>query len=655
MNSARAQTPALQVGINVGDQYTGRGIAIAIAFVLTLSTLWALTHRYDGFARDGELYALQALARVQPSLSADLYLKNTSQDQYTIFSPIYAVFIKTLGLQRAELALFSLCAVWFLTAAWNLARKLSTSDEAWLSIVFLIVTVGYYGADHIFSYAENYLTARSLGEALTVTALASHYSGRRILALFIEALALFVHPLMALPGALLLICLWLPSRLALVGAAAGVLATLGFAATAAGVGFSSQIATVMDAEWLEVVRERSQFLFLKYWTWADWEIVARPVVCLTLTAMVTSDPRTRKLSLCTILVGTCGMAVAAIACTVGPIAILLQGQAWRWMWVTTFVSVLLLAPTLRRVWRDERCGPLCATLLGLGWTCPILDGFACVGGALSLWLLRPYISIAASRYLKWAAGAVGAVILIWMLANSWTFAFAPIPETGRESILIGRLREVFGLGVSGLLVGWLILRGTRKLSSPWSISIVCVFFLAAASWIFPGSVKQLETVGTPEERRNFAEWRAAIPPASTVLLIPPRKSASFAWFTLERTSYLTVDQSAGVVFSRATSLEVRRRSEVLLPLMYPDWKILSSIMRERSRRSKSDSRETSISAEPKTLTAEALVGVCGDPGLDFVIAKENVGFDPLRHTYPGSFKDWNLYDCRRVRARVPAA
>ena len=654
MTPPPAQRLTDQAGMREGDGHMARRIALAIAFALTLLTLWALTHRYQGFSRDGELYAVQALARVEPSLGADLYLKYTSQDRYTIFSPIYAACIKALGLQKGELALFSLCAVWFLAAAWKLARKLSTTDEAWLSVALLIVTVGHYGAYGIFSYTENYLTARSLGEALTVTALAIHFSGRRPLALLIGVLALFVHPLMALPGVLLLICLWLPSRLAPVCAATGVFATLAFALTATVVPLSAQIAAVMDAEWLEVVRERSQFLFFKYWTTTDWEIAARPFVCLTLTAMVTSDPRTRKLCLCAMLVGACGMAVGGIACTVGPVALLLQGQAWRWMWVTAFVSVLLLAPTLGRVWRDDRCGPLCATFLLLGWTYPVLDGLVSVSAALGLWLLRPYISVTAGKYLKWAAGAIGALVLLWILANCWTFASAPIPESGRESIVIGRLREVFGLGVPGVLLTGLIWRGIRKSRSPWAISLVCTLLLAAAAWILPGSVKQLQTVGTAAEIHDFADWRAAIPPSSTVLLLPTRKSASFAWFTLERPSYISGGQSAGVVFSRATSLEVRRRSEVLLPLVYPDWKILATILEERSRRSRGDSGPSSI-PEPKPLTAKALVGVCGDPELDFVIAKEDVGFDPLRHTHPGGFKNWNLYDCRRVRSEVPAA
>jgi hypothetical protein len=139
-----------------------------------------------------------------------------------------------------------------------------------------------------------------------------------------------------------------------------------------------------------------------------------------------------------------------------------------------------------------------------------------------------------------------------------------------------------------------------------------------------------------------------------VLLIPTRKSASFTWFTLERPNYLSVDQSAGVVFSRATSLEVRRRSEVLLPLGELDWKILTSITQKKSTESKAASTAASTSTVTP-LSIKILVSVCSDPELGFVIAKENVGFDPLQHTHSGSFKNWNLYDCRRVRSAVPAA
>src|ERR1700722_20893205 len=77
--------------------------------------------------------------------------------------------------------------------------------------------------------------------------------------------------------------------------------------------------------------------------------------------------------------------------------------------------------------------------------------------------------------------------------------------------------------------------------------------------------------------REFANRLGAIPPTSTVLAAPSQDVGAFVWFTLKRPNYLALDQSAGVVFSRATALEVQRRSQILLPLTDPDWKILTSL------------------------------------------------------------------------------
>jgi hypothetical protein len=647
----KSPVPALADGIvnpvQTEDSDLGRNIALGIASTLMLLTLWALTHHYQGIVKDGELYAFQALSRLQPSLKSDLYLRNTSQDNYTVFSPLYAVCIGILGLRTAALVLFSVCSVWFFTVAWFFVRRLSTAEAAWISVALLIVTPSVYGAYQVFSYSENYLSARSLAEALTLTALAVHFGGWRRMALLIAALSLFVHPLMSLPGILVLLCLWLPETRALTFAAAGLIATLTFALVAAHVPIRIGLATVMDPTWTDVVRERAQFLFLEYWMPADWEIAARPFVSLTLTALVFPEPRVRKLCLAAMLVGVCGIIVAAIAGAVGPIAILLQGQAWRWLWIPGCLSVLLLGPAALRIWRDDRCGVPCATLLIVGWTYSGVDGLACVTGALALWLVRNHVSLVTARHLRWASISIVTILVIWLMANLRTYISAPIPESGRESIWVGRIREFFALGISGLLLMWFSLTWVRRVRSFWVISLICGFFLAASSWILPGSMKQLDTVGSIAEIDEYADWRGAIPASSNVLLIPTRQSASFIWFSLGRPSYLTVAQSAGVVFSRDTALEVRRRSEVLLPLRDPDWKILTAILRARARTNGASHGKPGSDSRP--LTASILVGLCGDPQLDFVIAKDWVGYAPLKHLHPGALMNWYLYDCRRVR------
>jgi hypothetical protein len=620
---------------------------VAITLTLLLVALWAVTHCYSGFDRDGALYAVQAVAKIQPPLQADLYLQNTTQDHYTIFSPIYAFFIRIFGLQTGELILFALCQVWFYAAAGRAAREFSSRNAAWLCVALLIITVGHYGAYRVVNYAENYLSARSLAEALVATAIACHFRRWRWQALGIAVIAMFIHPLMALPGLLLLICLRLPVRLAVIAAVGGVMATLVSAFMAVHLPTVSHVLTVMDPAWLEVVRERSQFLFIQYWTPADWKLAARPLVCLTLSAVVLPTERARKLCIAAMLVGVSGLAVTLIAGSIGPVAVLLQGQAWRWMWITGFISVLLVVPTVFHMWRDDRCGPLCALFLVFAWTYPEIDSLVSAGLALMLWLARKHLSERAGYYLKWTAGAVGAIITVWILAHALTYFRGPIPGSGRESLIVGRIREVFGLGISAALFAGLVWFWVNKNRSRNAALVVSLTLLAASVVILPGSVRQLDAAGSRAEVEEFGDWRRAIPPDSSVLILPARNSPAFVWFTLGRASYLTVDQSAGAVFSPITAQEVRRRSAVLLPVSEPDWQLLTHNTEAEAGRRKDG-------APKRPLTAESLSSICRDPQLGFVIAKESVGFDPLRHTHAGGFRNWNLYDCRHVRSAVPS-
>ncbi len=628
--------------------------AASLALTLMLVTLWSLTHRYRALDGDAELYAVQALARIRRGLANDLFLQNLSQDRYTIFSPLYAWCIGLFGLRSAAMLLTVVFKVWFFAAAWWLARELSNSHTAFLATALLIVTGGAYGAFNVFHYSEDWVTARSMAEALVITALALHFHGWKYIGLLASIAALFVHPLMALPVFLLLVCLWLPLRYGALGAAAGVLVSLGIAATALAPPSIGHLFTVIDADWLEVVRERSQFLFLQLWTVDDWKLNARPFLSLTASAAAISDPRIRKLCLAAMLVAAAGLAVALIAGGIGPIAILLQGQAWRWVWIASFFSVLLLAPTAVSMWRDAKCGPLCAMLMIAAWTFPSVDGDTCVALALLLWSVRNRINGQMTRYTQMAAIVLGAVVIMWIAANFWTTVRSPLPESGRESVAAQLTKKIMGLeGLSVVLV-WSLATWIRSRRSLVPLGAVSLAFLGVTVWLLPGTFTDMNRDGEMQQIEEFSSWRSAIPASANVFVVPAHNSADFAWFTLERPSYLTVDQSSGVVFSRATSLEVRRRSDVLLPLVDPDWRLLSGMKAYHgSGAGKSGSGAASRFLRP--LTRDRLMSICRDPQLNFVVAKENVGFGALGHGHAGNWRDWYLYDCRRVVAETPAA
>src|ERR1700679_1933062 len=94
---------------------------VALTLAMTLIVLWLLIHGYQGFAGDAQIYAFQALARIHTALSSDLYLQYSSQDRFTIFSPLYALFIGWIGLDSAaRLLRFFFTAVFFI-GAWSSA------------------------------------------------------------------------------------------------------------------------------------------------------------------------------------------------------------------------------------------------------------------------------------------------------------------------------------------------------------------------------------------------------------------------------------------------------------------------------------------------------------------------------------------------------
>jgi hypothetical protein len=612
-----------------------------------LVALWSLTHRYLGFDGDAKLYAIQALARIHPALNHDVYLQNVSQDQYTIFSPLYAWCIELFGLQAAELTLTIAFKVWFLAAAWSLARALSTSNIAFLAVVALIIMPAGYGAFHVFQYSEDWLTARSLAEAMVITSLALHFRDFRVAGLLVAVAAMAVHPLMALPGLLFLLCLWVPIRISTLGAAAGILAVVVIALAALLLTPEVPVLTIMDKDWLEVARDRSQFLFLSLWSIDDWKLNARPLMTLTLALLALNDPRIRKLSMAAIQVGLTGLAVALIADLIGPVAILIQGQAWRWVWVAGFTATLLLAPATLKIWRDERCGPLCAILLVCGWTFSAADGTYCIGVALMIWILRKRLTDRLVSYLRWAATALGIVVIGWSIFNCWNIAFSGRVVLGREPVALAVAKNILALDVLPVLLVGSIAYLIAKSKSAVALAIVSAAFLLLSGVVLPGAYKDAGRLSVATATDEFADWRRAIPPGANVLVVPSPNSAAFAWFTLGRPSYLSLDQSSGVIFSRQTEVEIRRRAAAVLPVWDTNWQVRSRMLAPQDAATKS--------TPFRPLTKDSLMRLCQDPQLGFVVAKENVGFNPVQHTQPGNWKDWNLYDCRRVNsANSPA-
>jgi hypothetical protein len=604
----------------------------SLTCLLAVTALWCLMRGYQGLDGDAQLYAFQALAKIDRALQADLFLQNSSQDRFTVFTPIYAVLIRLLGVQTASMTLTVLFTLWFYAAAWRLASALGDRYLAWAAIGVLIMTPGDYGASGVFQISERFLTARLPCEALIVTALACHFGRRKFLAVLIASAALFVHPLMGLPGLIVLLIDSVPAKSIVAGASAGIVSCFLVSAAVSKISLLAHAFPLMDPDWLYVVRERSQFLFLELWKARDWDTNMRPLLLLLFIAVARRNVDSRKICFTSLCVGLTGLCVAFIPSVAGPVALLVQGQAWRWIWIGCLLSALLLPGALVDVWNDKRCGILCVVLVLAAWILQNPCGTACVGIGLVLWLSRSRIGESARPYLISAAILVVLAVSAWAVIEAVNWRLSGVVLAG--SALLASIRGLLlvrmtALGVAGLL--WRRLHEGNNVE--WIRVAAPVMCGVGAAALLPWSLVPKSTVGSEAVRAAFSDWSAVIPPSSTVMVISPRDVGEFAWFVLRRPNYLALDQSAGAIFSKVTALEIERRSKVLLPLMEPTWKILSGMRHSQ--------------AHP--LTPAILQQICQDPGLGFVVAPPTPAFPPPYPPHPAPWQGWQLHDCATVR------
>jgi hypothetical protein len=361
--------------------------------------------------------------------------------------------------------------------------------------------------------------------------------------------------------------------------------------------------------------------------------------------MAFQDTRIRALCMTAGLVGATGLAVAFMAGTTGHLAVLIQAQAWRWMWITCFLSVLLVAPTAAAIYRDRRCGPASAMLLISGWLLAPVNGITCMALALFIWSMRERIETRTALHLRWVAGAVGIAMVAGVVLTSWNIAFAPDTGSRGEALAVAPIRDLFGLPIPAFVATLLAVYWIAVTRSAVVLTLIIVCLGMCSAIAIPGALKDVLRDTALTEVSAFADWRLVIPPVSNVFVAPAHYSAAFAWFTLQRPSYISVDQSAGVVFSRATAMEIDRRSRVLLPVLDPNWRLLTS--------SRGPLANDAMQRGSRPLTEEKLASVCGDPQLGFVVAKEDVGIGRVARKHFGDSKSWSLYDCNQVRSVAP--
>ncbi len=579
-----------------------------LAVGLFALAFWMLQDPYDGLIHDGVLYAFSALARLHPgSLGHDVMLTLGTQDKYTVFSPIAAAVLATFGLEHGAALLTCVMFAAFLTCCWVLARRVMSVELAVLALGLIIVLPSEYGSGYLFAYVEPFMTPRPAAEAMVLAAIAAALGGRYALCAICMLGGLLLHGIMAAAGIAFLIVMYLGLRRPLLTLA---LALCGFAAlTVAAFVVPFGPLSRLDPWWLNVLRTRLSYLFPSLWHWKDWSHAAIPFAVLAVGMIASREqPLMRRVCTAAAITGFAGTVLSTVGSDLLHITVIAQAQTWRWLWLTNALAVLLLVPIGASCWKSGYAGRTTLILLAAGWVA-IDEPFAVLPASLAV------LSAAAGARIRQEQtarliflGACAILLLSFVafcgsvLAVTAQLHKIPPDSTLYTSPFLLALRPVRAWASGGVLtaavligVSWLSYRSSSP-ASTIALSVVgavlCLAVLPLA-WHAWSRVTFTESV-----RNDFAGWRAQMPEDAQVLWVD---STTAPWFALGRPSYWSLQQMAGLVFSRPLTAELDRREKLLT--------------RPRTR------AESSVPVLDYTCTI--------NPALDYVVSPRDLGRTPF--------------------------
>lgn len=595
---------------------------------------WFILRPFLGIWHDGKFYALQALHQLNPStFSRDLFFLYGSQDQYSLFSHLYAAAISVWGLNPGTMVLQGLgLGLWF-AAAWALIRIFPGRLSA-LALMLIVSLDGHYGSHGLFAYGESFLTARLYAEAFSLAGFAAWLTGRKKWGALAFTVAFAMHPLIALPAFMIGLGMLFSPGVWLGVMGAGSLLGLGLGA--AGVQPFTGLLQPMDGLWWQSAVARSPFVFLHTWEWEGFSQVLFVIVVLGTAWRILPEEKLRRLAWVTLTSVVGAFAIAYLGGSLLKLPLIVGLQLTRVMWITLVITMLLVTAML---W-ESRQANIWDRVLALGLALAVFIDIRTQGGYALLvlavfWLGKHLLpEYKPPGWLWMLLALVPLQIIIWGMLNTrmeaeWETLLSVQP-TWRLYVSSPATALVM---VSGAY--WLLQRDRMSDTLKWIGGAFVAGLLALAMITWNDMKPELDYDSTARQAA-IASISARIPENATVYWVDePEK----AWFWLGRANYLSFNQTAGSVFSRNTVAEGMRRSVYVMPAS--QWDSIQNW-------------EVHFKTAPAQIISESAIRqVCQDPVLDYVVAQSKPGSGVAYFKDPATGQGYGLHECHALRKSSP--
>lgn len=335
-SGVKTPTTAMRFGSGFGTHWP----------LLLAAGVFLLARPYEGFVHDARLYLGFAVAPLDPSgIGSDLLFQADQQSGRSLYPPLLRALVDAWSPSMAALLTTAVSlGLWF-SGLCVMVRALWPALPA-SGVAALVMVAGtihtYYGGSTTFHYAESFASPRVLAESLVLWALSRAVRKQWIAAVGLLALAMLVHPLMAIGAGA--VVAWM----AITGVRwrATLLATVALGATAVVLSAMTDVVEffpfrTFDAEWLAVLDAMGSLVFLHNWEPLDWARMAVHL-CTATMAWTVLSPASRPLSAAVVLVSVGGLVLTWAGADVAHNQLVTQAQPWRALWLLAVMASLWL-------------------------------------------------------------------------------------------------------------------------------------------------------------------------------------------------------------------------------------------------------------------------------------------------------------------------
>lgn len=627
----------------------------------------AISRPYSGITHDARLYSLQALNQAEDGAYADdVFLRYGSQDQFSLFSRIVGPIVAALGLRLTFFLFYLVFNTLIIVALFRLVRALIEDPLiSTLALVYLVSAPLSYGACDIFMVHEQFFTPRIIGSALTLFALERLLRGHFATAIALLGAGTLMHPLMAFGGIMIATCFvactyFSPRVFIGLFATALLLGALILGIPALGTFFFGS----MDDHWHHLIRLAVGYNYHDSWPLKDWLNLAisfaLPIsACFYLYPLQPSagagdgeNSVRRRFLVAVTLAG----AVGFLATVVAPLlsyALLFQAQPYRVLWILKALQVPLGFLLIARWSQSPVIYAKLAALALVGFFCVIHSDtqelFTITMALLISFLLSRMGNETAHAGWWWYAvargfvlGAVGWMFYRWGFFLTWREVYVANFDL-TELVLLFRVSPILCIvALCGTARFWETAPSFARLRS----GAVAVALLTPISLFATGASPTFRRDHTRLGSdiafvRDFIHERAATHGRYPNIYCSLGRP-DLLWIDVQATSYFDILQTAGVMFQRATALEIDRRIALVNKF---------EMARQRERAIFVDDAQKlglenlfKLSFDCPAPSQDDLVLLCREPGLDYVVIPQE--FPDL---YPATNGRIFVYECHKVR------